>query len=780
MTSWQCVNCTYKNSPLLYSCEICQASRGVHHIKPAVANSDDTPGGHLPASVCSGFSEPTDDLLLAEEELALHAWQDVVEFCHSNGIKFVDDMFPPKLESLLFKSQLIKLESLDSDNDHSRTGNNDLMRPVLPLVNNPGHHQSNQTTTDHNVELDEEKTLRFLKKSHWERPYKLHTKRSDRQYDWTVFREPNPSDISQGISGNCWFLSALAVLAERPDLLERVMLTKQICPEGAYQVRLCKDGRWQVILIDDLLPCDQNGILLYSPAKRKQLWAPLIEKALAKTHGCYAALASGRSIEGLATLTGAPCETILLQPNNSCRSTLPFTSSTSNDQQSGGSSSTNHNNIPNNTSGSQHEIDHQQGDTVDQIDEDLIWARLLSSRSAGFLMGASCGGGNLHVDEDEYASVGLRPRHAYSVMDVRDEGNHLRLVKLRNPWGHFSWQGDWSDDSPLWTPVLRFLLMPKGADEGVFWMCFKDVIKYFDGIDICKVRQDWFEIRLEGLFPSKSTDIDNIPFVIVTINETTEIDLTLFQSSRRDTLYDQDHSVNPKCQQLDLCIMIFKAVARKTCKTKREFIDVGQFIDYSERSVRNFVGCCVLLEPGEYVILCPAFNHWQTKSIQYSLEYPKFLLAIHSTKPLLVETSRPPDYILADAVRKLAIAKGQMHYARENLVVYYLTKGWAGLAIVLENRSPDYYTQVICDCSKSMNIVSSRGELRTVDCVPPKHALVVIVLTQLEGSVGFSIAHKLTHRVSTVSGLHDWAPAGQNHQPPLDSTTRGLHKPIPI
>lgn len=56
-----------------------------------------------------------------------------------------------------------------------------------------------------------------------------------------------------------------------------------------------------------------------------------------------------------------------------------------------------------------------------------------------------------------------------------------RLLKIRNPWGSESWNGDWSDNSSKWQkvkPDVKKELKPDGNTHGIFWIEFREFRKY--------------------------------------------------------------------------------------------------------------------------------------------------------------------------------------------------------------------------------------------------------------------------------------------------------------
>lgn len=62
------------------------------------------------------------------------------------------------------------------------------------------------------------------------------------------------------------------------------------------------------------------------------------------------------------------------------------------------------------------------------------------------------------MTDEEFSDMGLISNHAYSVIsavEVTTDEGVVRLLKLRNPWGHQEWSGDWSDNSDKWTPELK-------------------------------------------------------------------------------------------------------------------------------------------------------------------------------------------------------------------------------------------------------------------------------------------------------------------------------------
>ncbi|CAG2120187.1 unnamed protein product, partial [Medioppia subpectinata] len=284
------------------------------------------------------------------------------------------------------------------------------------------------------------------------------------------------------------------------------------------------------------------------------------------------------------------------------------------------------------------------------------------------------------------------------------------------------------------------------------------------------VRQNWHECRIEGKFPATGALTDELTVILVTVTEPTEVELCLYQSGHRSSAHDS-HSHH----KLDLFVAVFGFNGL-----------VGRLVCESKRQVKSFVSCHEILEPGVYAVVTMAFNHWHNGV----RDCPPYLLAIHSSKVMLTERVSPPRYIIADCLIGLALARGRKHECSEGITAYYLTKHWSGLVVMVENRHPTTYAQVICNCMDSVNVVSTRSTLKTADSIPPLHRQIVIVLTHLEGTGGMIIHYQLTNRGTHHKGLNDWGNNGgvgglegsrdSEHIPVLDNSVRELHSPRPL
>lgn len=269
-----------------------------------------------------------------------------------------------------------------------------------------------------------------------------------------VYQTMSPEDIHQGKLGDCYFLAAVSALAENPERIQRLFLTKTNNEHRLLVVALCINGVWEEVIMDDYAPCDENNQLVFNTSKTGELWVILLEKAWAKVHGAYLNIESGLTREALRDLTGASVTTFF---------------------------------------------------TRNKPEE--LWKKLVEAEDEGFVMTA--GSKNLSGGSDEFiVEIGLSGSHAYTLLSVHaliPEGNNFRLaqnherfssehrlVKLRNPWGRFEWNGDWSDDDPRWTAqLIKDLEKTSNPEDGIFFMPWEDFLHNFSDLQICYYYDDY-------------------------------------------------------------------------------------------------------------------------------------------------------------------------------------------------------------------------------------------------------------------------------------------------
>jgi calpain-15 len=294
----------------------------------------------------------------------------------------------------------------------------------------------------------------YKKVVHWRRP-KDFMKGKPKVFS----DEIDPNDIKQGFLGNCWFLCAVASLAERPALVKRLFITKEYNKEGIYRLKICKNGEWVTVTIDDYIPCYYNAGPMFAHSNGDELWVLLLEKAYAKLHGNYIALKSGFSYHAMIDLTGCPTEHLRFPKNNA-----------------------------------------NFEDVEDEANE--IFEKMLEYDEEGYMISASTPGKDkLTTGGGKKPKAGLVPGHAYSIIQVKHyEEEDIKLINIRNPWGKFEWDGDWSDNDKLWTEDMIDYFEPVLDDhDGSFWMSLEDFFPRFKSVSFCEVK-NWEELRLRGKF----------------------------------------------------------------------------------------------------------------------------------------------------------------------------------------------------------------------------------------------------------------------------------------
>uniref|UniRef100_A0A7E4VK90 Calpain catalytic domain-containing protein n=1 Tax=Panagrellus redivivus TaxID=6233 RepID=A0A7E4VK90_PANRE len=295
----------------------------------------------------------------------------------------------------------------------------------------------------------------------WKRPGELVS-------DPKLFVEgASPNDVTQGILGNCWFVSACSALTHNTSLLEKVIPDGQEWEPGnpycgIFRFRFWRFGEWIEIVIDDLLPT-KDGKLLFARSKTpNEFWSALLEKAFAKLYGCYENLVGGQLSDALQDVSGGVAETI---------SVKKFL-----------------------------------GDDTRDKDERLFGAIRTAFDNQALIVAAIAA--KHKTDIEKSLRCGLVKGHAYAVTMVRyieldhtkrstlgtlfgkNDDDKIAMIRLQNPWGEKEWNGPWSDNDTRWEQVDDALKKELGItvdEDGEFWMPWEEFVKYFTDVSVCQL-----------------------------------------------------------------------------------------------------------------------------------------------------------------------------------------------------------------------------------------------------------------------------------------------------
>ncbi|CAD8105955.1 unnamed protein product [Paramecium sonneborni] len=471
-------------------------------------------------------------------------------------------------------------------------------------------------------------------------------------------------DIRQGIQGNCYFLASVSTIACRwPEVIKDLFISQKVNSSKLYAVRLCQDGEWKVIMLDDYIPVNNQGNPSFLKNAGAELWVALLEKAWAKMNNNYTDIDGGDPREVIKSITGGP-------------TWLIFT------------------NAP---------------DFSQQLQKFSDMKCVMASGT--------------FKSNPNYANYGLVAGHAYSLLKVYNL-NHptkgqVTILKIRNPWGQKEWNGDWSDESSLWTEELKQQVkFGKKEDDGIFYMEIKDFKRYFQAIFVGYFRKEYLYNSIKQMAQRTKTiqyDID--------VPNDGEYYFTVHQEALRR--YAQNKDIKYEYSYVRILL------AKNNGKGDQQFIDSKQ-----QKDIQVHLGG--KLTKGKYSVQIKikwAVPSWNEHEYQFSVYGSEFL--------------RPKQVPRDAELRKTVM----LQVARENKNLQLLTNGLfcSMETVVSKGLGYFYYKNTTQKTFKLKNTLSNKqgvkllkpevGDSYQIELTPGEDKIILLSLDP--SGVAFTPKHQL-------------------------------------
>lgn len=293
-----------------------------------------------------------------------------MSFLQTN-MNVAEDLAPVEDMSADCQAKVARLDELNGQDLTGKVGNDPLFPPTGASIAEPGTNCGDsaagieKSCNDYNT---------------W-KTFEAVSQQNKKPYSIIGVSGINPNDISQGELGNCYFLAALASIADKhPQIIENMFVEKELWSSGIFKTKWLVNGKESIIAVDNMIPAGEGNTFFTHPSTTGEWWPVVLAKAWAKIFGSFKAAESGGQRDVVTAITQSPSAT--------------------------------------------HETKTMEDAAIWEMLGDAAWNKYPTYSGTG-----------------SNAQYGLAKGHAYSILGTFEDPTYGKVVKCRNPWHSFGYKG---------------------------------------------------------------------------------------------------------------------------------------------------------------------------------------------------------------------------------------------------------------------------------------------------------------------------------------------------